>query len=236
MNFPRLRPLSRLLLLTLLGLGSLVRPEERSPAQPTPAPVLRIGLGTVGAVEEALAGRLRDHLQQYLRLDVHALPAQAADDRPLREWAKMTRPAEDYLVVLLVAGAPPQQPHGFLDPTNRVAVVHVDAQRHEDAETFARRLDKQVTRGAAYLLGLTTCPNPRCALFPYRNNTELDAIGRTVCPPCSDLLSRKVRETGLAQRPWVMPENIRKKIEERRRAQGLPPLPAPGATPPISPP
>lgn len=74
--------------------------------------------------------------------------------------------------------------HGIFDPTNRVMVLNTRVLRHDTEETFARRLDRQFTRGICFSLGLPTCPSPMCGLYPYADIEELDHIGRGPCPPC----------------------------------------------------
>ena len=229
--------LTRFALLATLALCSLARGQ--TPGQPPPpaAAYKAVGLASVGPVPEAVRTRVGQYLAQQLRLEVRPrgeFPGAVDSLSALARAKAPERQADEALLLLLVAGSPTNQPHGFLDVTNRVGVIHVDALRHADPEVEARRLERQALRSVSFFLGVPACPNPRCCLYPYANFQELDAIGRNTCPPCLGKFQAAAAKAGLTLTPAVLPEAIRKRLEEKRRkaAEGAPPAPTlPAPTP-----
>ena len=229
--------LTRLALLAALAWGAPVRAQvPAAPAAPA-ATYKAVGLAGVGAVPEAVRTRVGQYLAQQFRLEVRPrgeFPGAVDSLAALARAKAPERQADEALLLLLVAGSPTNQPHGFLDVTNRVGVIHVDALRHADPEVEARRLERQALRSVSFFLGVPACPNPRCCLYPYANFQELDAIGRNTCPPCLGKFQAAAAKAGLTLTPAVLPEAIRKRLEEKRRkaAEGAPPAPTlPAPTP-----
>lgn len=69
----------------------------------------------------------------------------------------------------------------------------------DDVERYERRVERESMRAIGGLLGLSSCPNPTCALYRHRTEEELDQKGRNFCPPCS------VRAMGILAQRGVQP-------------------------------
>lgn len=80
--------------------------------------------------------------------------------------------------------------HLVSSATGSVAVLNVaalkvnGARSTNDTELFSRRVEKEAVAALARVMGLKSCPNPACALFPHQSELELDQKGRGLCPPC----------------------------------------------------
>ncbi len=54
----------------------------------------------------------------------------------------------------------------------------------EPESLFVERLRKEAIRALGHLLGLGSCPNPRCVMHPPSSLMELDLKGTEFCPEC----------------------------------------------------
>lgn len=180
-------------LLCVLCLATVAPAAERS-----------ISLVTVGAVDPAMAERVRAFAQENLALPVRLLaPREAAPAATLNDIGAAAGAAMGEGDVCLVVLAWPLEDfpnHGILMPEANTAVVNARALKPEgdDAERYGRRLEREVMMSIGLLLGLEACPNPECALWLYSNDEELDAKGRNYCPPCLARVQALGQEKGLA--------------------------------------
>lgn len=149
-----------------------------------------IGLVRVGALDETLVERVRAFVEDRLSIPTRVLGAREARGGTLNEEgdavADLTGP-DVLLVVALVDSGSREGPHGILIPEKRIGVVNAAALKPspDDPERYGRRLEKQSMRAIGFLLDLTICPNPQCALANYSTLEELDEISRDFCPPCT---------------------------------------------------
>lgn len=173
------KPLLLLLAMTLAG--APVR-AQGAPATPEYTSLRVVVAGNVStSIVERVLGFTRTSFPLQSVVETVAPPA----GTDLAGAGKLGGSASnEFIKIVLFDAAADETRHGIYDPTNRVMVLNTTALRHEKEETFARRLDRQFTRGICFSLGLPTCPNPMCGLFPYKDLAELDMVGRGACPPC----------------------------------------------------
>lgn len=214
------RPTSFLVLL-LLFLGPL---RAQTPVPPGAAggglKYGYAGVGTSGEATEALFQRVVRHVESNLRISGQFRGHLPAAPRSLGQIAAdhaSQRGPDEAVLLLFAAGVSTNQAHGVIDTTNRVAVINLDVLRDANPEVEARRLEKQAIRALSFLIRVPTCPNPRCSYFNYANLAELDAISRNPCPPCGMVFGQAAAAAGFAIKPQVLPEDIRRRIEEKRR-------------------
>ena len=207
-----------LLLLVLILAGAPVRAAD--PQAPVEYTSLRVVVA--GNISTSVVERVVNFARTSFPLKSVVETSTPPADLDLAAAGKLGgTSSNDFIKIVLFDAAATEARHGIYDPTNRVMVLNATALRHEKEETFARRLDRQFTRGICFSLGLPTCPNPMCGLFPYKDLAELDLIGRGPCPPCH------FKAVGLAKEKHVHLEFPKL----RPRATPPAPAPAPGAPP-----
>ena len=150
-----------------------------------------IALVRIGAVDDALVGRIRSFVESNLRVPVRVLPSQDVVGATLEDTARLAAELmgpDDAFVVALAGFGPEITTHGVSLPDIRAAAVNVTALQPADgdAERLARRVDRQVMQSIGMQIGMGVCPNPQCAMWVYTTEEELDAKGRNYCPPCQD--------------------------------------------------
>lgn len=95
------------------------------------------------------------------------------------------------VIVLALVSVPSEDGAEKIMAKGNVVVLDVEALRPknlktpDDVERYERRVERESMRAIGSLLGLTSCPNPTCALYRHRTEEELDRKGRNFCPPCS---------------------------------------------------
>lgn len=171
-----------------------------------PAATNRIGIINLGGVDPAMMERIVGHLAANLHTTPKVLPAKGLSGaKELSAEAKALAPlvAGEVVCVIGVAAFPAgTSGHGSVVPDAKCAILNATALKPEpyDAEDYGRRLEKEAIRCAGLLLGMPPCINPRCALFHYTNNEQLDAKGRNFCPPCQVKFDKLQAEHRLQRR------------------------------------
>lgn len=172
-------------------------------AAPAPPPTGKsIAFVAVGPVDSALMDRVVAFVKENTSLNIHVLPAMEVTGDTLdaiAAGAGKAMGADDATLVVLADPAADIKPHGVSFPEQRIAVVNVKSLKPAsgDAETFGRRVEREVMQSIGMQLGLQACPNPQCAMWSYSTDEELDAKGRNYCPPCMGALQNAAKEKGI---------------------------------------
>ncbi|MCX7590311.1 MAG: hypothetical protein N2255_01650 [Kiritimatiellae bacterium] len=169
-------------------------------------PLKYILLVNAGAVGEKMAERLRSFAQNELDVPVRLVSVPDPKVKTLHDAGKPlfgAKGTNDVILIGLVVPDAEIPMHMAMLPDIKVAVVNAKALRHADEETYARRLERQVMRSAAFLLGLRSCPEPRDVTYNYRSIEELDKIGRNFSAPWRRDFQKAAEAAGL--RPPVSP-------------------------------
>jgi predicted Zn-dependent protease len=77
-----------------------------------------------------------------------------------------------------------------------VAIINTQPLYTDDAEKFARRLERQVMRAAAFSFGLTPTPDPFCVTRDYSSLEDLDSMGRNFSPPWQGRFAEEATKRG----------------------------------------
>jgi hypothetical protein len=186
--------------------ATTVLAEGEAAEAPKPAAEKAVSLVAVGAVDDALVMRVTEFVRANLDVPVRLLSAQEATAESLDGEAQAAAKAmgpDDVCLIALVAPKTASDAHGVMLADQRVAVINVTALKPagDDAETYGRRVEKEVMQGLGMLLAMPRCPNPQCAMSPYGSTEELDAKGRNFCPPCLDVFAKCAGEKGLVIKP-----------------------------------
>jgi hypothetical protein len=185
--------------------------DEAAPAQPSTGK--SIALVAVGPVDSALMDRVVAFARENTALNIRVLPAMEVTGDTLDAVALVAVKAmgpDDAVMVVLAEPSTDIPAHGVNLPDSRVAVVNVKSLKpaNGDAETFARRVEREVMQSIGMQLGMPACPNPQCAMWSYSTDEELDAKGRNYCPPCMEAMHKAAKEKGVgvdATSPLAVP-------------------------------
>lgn len=189
------------LVLSLLmtgGAGALFAEEDTTP------PRLPVALIVLGDQQDELATRVKSWAEENLAIPVPVLPAQPDQKfktfEEVADYGKSLLEPERLGLVVLWNPDSDVSSHGAYYPEHHVAMVNLQAMMtaDTDAETIARRLERQVIRGICLVMGLEPNPNPHSAMFNYSTMEELDAIGRNLDPPWLMRLQEKAVAAGIS--------------------------------------
>lgn len=181
-----------------------------------------IAIVGIGQIEEQLLERVSDFVgKNYwcrVRTTTHRTSFKKTLNEEAKEITKLVR-KDDICLLALVSIPGNEKFWGKLYKSLNVGLLNISALRPDkldsdkQREKYARRVEKESMRVIGLLLGLETCPFPRCALSIARTEQELDAKGRNLCPPCRIKAEKILKEMGvtLISRRFVPPSKPEKK-------------------------
>jgi hypothetical protein len=177
-----------------LGLLAGAAGCSRMPEQKT------MTLVNAAAVDAPLLERVRAFAERELRIPVRTLerPRLAGKERfQALEKAAQRMQSEGDPILIVLAALPDDDRHLTVDPQSAVAVINVQPLHTDDAERFARRIERQVMRAAAFAVGLPPTPDPFCVTRDYRSLEDLDCMGRNFSPPWQGRFAEEAARRGL---------------------------------------
>ncbi len=184
--------------ISMIGMGELLAVDSSLPSS----------LGTVTVLasdaDMALAKRVALHVQDNVSVTPHlkdydtASLVKLAPEKQFESMRK-ARSTNDLYVVALVHEPATIKERILLSREVGTALVNMTKLRGSVAqktnasdEEFLRLTERETMRAIGYLMGLTRCLNPRCAMSSYRWKPGQRVMGRNYCPPCSLLLMSKM--------------------------------------------
>ncbi|MBI9020781.1 MAG: hypothetical protein JEZ10_05955 [Verrucomicrobia bacterium] len=188
----------RQLSLLLIGLFLLV--DGCSPAPQTKA----ITLVNAAAVDAELLERVRTFAEKELHVPVRTLekPALAGKENfQTLEKAALRIKTDADVELIVLAGINGEEKHLAVFEQDGIALINSQSLYTAEAETFARRLERQVMRAAAFTLGMPPTPDPFCVTRDYRSLEELDRMGRNYSPPWMGRFADEAAKRGLEALP-----------------------------------
>ncbi len=158
-------------------------------------------LTTAGEVEDGLAGRVRDYLEQFGGAAVRlASPVAIQPGESLEATgraAAKTLGENDHSIIVL-ARPDTAQPQGVCLPRERFGILNLNRLAEKDPDgKFERRVGQDALRVMSMLLDMSPCPFPLCLLVGYEKTEDLDQMSGNFCPPCKDRFLRLAREAGI---------------------------------------
>lgn len=159
-----------------------------------------VTLVSCGQIDGVLLERVRAFAERELRVPVRAVEQPKwAGKKTLQSLEKAAgRMKTEADVTLMVLADLEQEPrHLIVNAASGTAWVNVLALRTDDAEKFARRIERQVMRAAAFCFGLTPTPDPFCVTRDYYSLDELDTMGRNFSPPWQGRFAEEAAKRGL---------------------------------------
>ncbi len=185
-------------LITLLTIGLLLTSAGCSKAPKEKA----ITIVNAAAVDAPLLERVRAFAERELHVPVRAVEnpklAGKADFEALGKAARRIKTNADVSLIIL-AGFNGESRHLAVYSADGIALVNAQPLYTADAEVFARRIERQVMRAAAFTFGLSPTPDPFCVTRDYSSLEELDAMGLNFSPPWQGRYAEEAAKRGLAE-------------------------------------
>jgi hypothetical protein len=167
-----------------------------STLEPSPA----ITLATTVELDHAFLEQIRGFAEKQLQVPVRADTREGIQGEcglnELTEQIKTVKTESDALLIVLAAKADDPR-HLIISKTGGVAVINMTSLHCEDAEKFARRIERQVMRAAAFCFGLSPTPDPFCVTRNYYSLEDLDRMGRNFSPPWTARFLEEAEKRGL---------------------------------------
>jgi hypothetical protein len=99
--------------------------------------------------------------------------------------------------LIVLSGFNGEPRHLAVYPEKSIALINAQPLYTADAEIFARRIERQVMRAAAFSFGLPPTPDPFCVTRDYSTLEDLDAMGRNFSPPWQGRFAEEAEKRGL---------------------------------------
>jgi len=182
------------LFLLLIGLSGIL-------AGCSPAPQEKaITLVNAAVLDAELLERVRTFAEEQLHVSVRTLekPRLAGHQRfqMLKKAALRVKTDADISFIVL-AGCNEEEQHLEVYAEGGLALINTRPLTTDDAEIFARRIERQVMRAAAFVFEMPPTPDPFCVTRDYRTLEELDQMGRNYSPPWMGRFAEEAGKRGL---------------------------------------
>ena len=175
--------------LLLLALGCSQAPQTNA-----------ITLVNAAAVDAELLERVRVFAENQLHVPVRTLekPRLAGKEsfQALEKAALRVKTDAD-VSLIVIAGFNGEEKHLMVFAKDGVALINTQPLYTDDAEKFARRIERQVMRAAAFVFEMPPTPDPFCVTRDYRSLEDLDRMGRNYSPPWMGRFAEEAKKRGL---------------------------------------
>jgi hypothetical protein len=178
----------------MMGLISAVIGCSKAPKEKA------ITIVNAAAVDASLLERVRSFAANELQVPVRILenPKLAGRENfQILERAAQRIKTDSDVVLIVLTGFNNQPQHLTIYPGTGIAAVNVQPLYTDNEEVFARRIERQVMRAAAFSLGLTPTPDPFCVTREYISLEDLDSMGRNFSPPWQGRFAEEAVKRGL---------------------------------------
>lgn len=159
-----------------------------------------ITIVNAAAVDAPLLERVRAFAERELQVPVRAAEkpklAGKKNFQSLEKAARRVKTDSD-VVLIVLAGFSGEPKHLAVYSSSGITIINAQPLYTNDAELFARRIERQVMRSAAFSFGLSPTPDPFCVTRDYDSLEDLDAMGRNFSPPWQGRFAEEVEKRGL---------------------------------------
>lgn len=159
-----------------------------------------ITLVNASAVDAELLERVRLFAEDQLHVPVRTLekPKLAGKESfQTLEKAALRVKTEADVELIVLAGINGEENHLAVFEKDGVALINTQPLYTDEAETYARRIERQVMRAAAFTFGMPPTPDPFCVTRDYRSLEDLDRMGRNYSPPWMGRFADEAAQRGL---------------------------------------
>lgn len=179
-------------ILTVCLIMAVARPADASDGY--------VGLINCTELEKALLERIQQFAEREtgLVIKIRNIPdLQPVNMDSASGQLAERRKTDEAVIIGLVAIQSQPSAHAHYATNLASATINVAALHTDDAEIFARRLERHVMRAIAFLVGLEPAPDPFCVTRHYSTLKELDHMGRNYTPPWNIILQDLAEKKGL---------------------------------------
>ncbi|MFA7257388.1 MAG: hypothetical protein WC047_07445 [Kiritimatiellales bacterium] len=159
-----------------------------------------ITIVNAAAVDAPLLERLRSFAEQELHVPVRTLEkpklAGKKNFQTLEKASERVKTDADVTLIVL-AGFNDEQKHLVVYSNRGIAIVNSLPLYTDDAEKFARRMERMIMRAAAFSFGMDPTPDPFCVTRDYRSLEDLDLMGLNYSPPWQGRFAEEAVQRGL---------------------------------------
>jgi len=184
----------RQLFFLLIGLSMVLSGCSKTPQENA------ITLVNAAEVDAELLERVRAFAESQLHVPVRTLEkpklSGKKDFQTLEKSALRIKTDADVSLIVL-AGINGEEKHLVVYAKDGVALINAQPLYTDNAETFARRIERQVMRAAAFVFELPPTPDPFCVTRDYRSLEDLDRMGRNYSPPWMGRFADEAEKRGL---------------------------------------
>lgn len=170
--------------------------DETIPANPV------IGLVDGADLPEAVQTGIVEYVRLNLGVPLAFRTGSIEATGGLERAAETLRGQKQENEVLLIGFVRPPESedlHLTLNTNARVAAINVTALADPDRQTLTWRLQRQVMRASAFLVGLSSSPDPHGVTRPYQSLEDLDGMGRNFSPPWRRQFLQRAAGKGLVR-------------------------------------
>lgn len=163
-----------------------------------------ITIANAAAVDAELLEQLRQFAEDQLHVPVRAVEMpRLAGHKSFQalEKAALRLKMDADVTLIVLSGLSAETEHLKVYSEDGVALVNTTPLSIEDPNVFARRVERQVMRAAAFSFGLPPTPDPFCVTRNYNSLKDLDRMGRNYSPPWQGRYAEEAAKRGL--RPVV---------------------------------
>ena len=182
--------------MTLLTIGLVIFTGGCSKAPQEKA----ITLVNAAAVDAPLLERVRAFAESELHVPVRAVEnpklAGKGSFQALEKAARHIKTGSDVTLIVL-SGINGDPRHLVVNSESGIALVNAHPLYTVDDEIFARRIERQVMRAAAFSFGMEPTPDPFCVTRDYDSLEDLDTMGRNFSPPWQGRFAEEALKRGL---------------------------------------
>ena len=159
-----------------------------------------ITLVNAAAVDAELLERVRSFAEEQLHVPVRTLekPKLAGKEsfQSLEKAALRVKTDAD-ISFIVIAGFNDDEKHLEVYAEKGMAIINAQPLFTDEAEVFARRIERQVMRAAAFVFEMPPTPDPFCVTRDYRSLEDLDRMGRNYSPPWMGRFADEAKKRGL---------------------------------------
>jgi len=152
------------------------------------------------AVDAPLLERVRAFAQRELHVPVRTIEnpklTRKKDFQTAEKAAKRLKADADVILIVL-EGFNNEPRHLAVYAGSEIALINTQPLYTADAEKFARRIERQIMRAAAFSVGLSPTPDPFCVTRDYNTLEDLDSMGRNFSPPWQKRFADEAAKRGL---------------------------------------
>lgn len=153
-------------------------------------------------IDAPLLERVRAFAEKELHVPVRAVENRRLAGKQsltaLEKSARRIKSDNDVLLIVL-SGIHGEPQHLAVYSGSGIALINTQVLYADDTEIFARRIERQVMRAAAFSFGLPPTPDPFCVTRDYSSLEDLDTMGRNFSPPWQGRFAEEAEKRGLVR-------------------------------------